>query len=101
MKENNNTSIYSNYKIIYNTPMIVTVLPTNKSGYLIKATSSAHITTTTTTTTNNNNNKYFLKLRGISQGDPMEGFPQYTGDIEKNDERVQCRSPCQNSYSFR
>jgi len=91
MKENNNTSIYSNYKIIYNTPMIVTVLSTNKSGYLIKATSSAQITTTTTTTTNNNNNnnnKYFLKLRGISQGDPMEGFPQYTGGIEKNDERV-------------
>jgi len=79
MKENNNTSIYSNYKIIYNTPMIVTVLPTNKCEYLIRATSLAHITTTTTTTNNNNNNNnktYFLKLRGISQGDPMEGFPR-------------------------
>ena len=85
MKTNNNTSIYSNYKIIDNTPMIVTVFPPNKSEYLIRATSSAHITTTTTTTTNNNNNNnnnntYFLKLRGISQGDPREGFPLYCGD---------------------
>ena len=82
MKENNNTSIYSNYKIIDNTPRIVTVFPTNKSEYLIRAISSAHITTTTTTTTtnnNNNNNTYFLKLRGISQGYPMVGFPQYFG----------------------
>ena len=92
MKENNNTSIYSNYKIIYNTSMSVTVFPTNKSEYLIRAISSAHITTTTITIYNNNNNNnnktYFLKLRGISQGDPMEGFPQYAGGIEKNDERV-------------
>jgi hypothetical protein len=37
-------------------------------------------TTTTTTNNNNNNNKtYVLKLSGISQGDPMEGFPQYSG----------------------
>jgi hypothetical protein len=81
MKANNNTSIYSNYKIIDNTPMIVTIFPTNKSEYRIRATSSAHITTTTTTTTNNNNNNktYFIKLRGISQGDPMEGIPQYSG----------------------
>ena len=38
-------------------------------------------TTTTTTTTNNNNNNnnnniiYFIKVRGISLGDPMEGIP--------------------------
>jgi hypothetical protein len=43
-------------------------------------------TSTTTITNNNNNNKtYFIKLSGISQGDPMEGFPQYSGGVEKND----------------
>jgi hypothetical protein len=42
-------------------------------------TTSTHVTTTTTTNNNNNNKTYFIKLRGRSQGDPMEGFPQYSG----------------------
>jgi hypothetical protein len=38
---------------------------------------STNTTTTTTTNNNNNNNKtYFIKLRGISQGDPLDGFPE-------------------------
>ena len=44
--------------------------------------------TTITITINNNNIIYFIKLSGISQGDPMEGFPQYSGGIEENDQRV-------------
>ena len=45
-----------------------------------KAISSTYVTIYITTTTNNNNNiKYFIKLSGISQGDPMVGFPQSSG----------------------
>ena len=63
------------------------------STYATTSTPTPTPTTTSTTTTititnnnNNNNNKtYFIKLSGISQGDPMEGFPQYTGGVEKND----------------
>ena len=133
MKSNNNTSIYSNYKITDNPPMFVTVLSNNKSRYVtmdeikIKcfrrlnislksifinlyvqvlsfkdtsiittpttSTSTTTIavaaetttfdpTTTTTTTTNNNNKTYFIKISGIFQVDPMEGFPQYLEVIE-------------------
>ena len=47
-------------------------------------TTTSDPTTTTTITNNNNNNNnnnntYFIKLRGIPQGDPMEGIPQYSG----------------------
>ena len=44
-----------------------------------KAILFTYVTIYTTTITNNNNIKYFIKLSGISQGDPMVGFPQSSG----------------------
>ena len=56
-----------------------TTTPTTSTtaiGVAAETTTSTHATTITT---NNNNIIYFIKLRGISQGDPMEGFPLYCG----------------------
>ena len=44
-----------------------------------ETTLSTYSTTITNNNNNNNNKTYFIKLSGISQGDPMEGFPQYSG----------------------
>ena len=50
-------------------------------------TTSTHATTITTIT-NNNNMIYFLKLRGISQGDPRRDSHCTVEIREENDERI-------------
>jgi hypothetical protein len=50
------------------------------STYTTVSTSSTTTTITTTTTIK----IYFIKLSGISQGDPMEGLPQYSGGNRRN-----------------
>lgn len=63
---------------------IITTPTTSTTTIAVTAETTTSDPTTTTITINNNNNNniiYFIKLSGISQGDPMEGFPQYAGGI--------------------